>query len=256
MTAMPRAREIEHSLLFLARRHPARRIAGRAQEDRLGARVAGVEQLVHVEPPARRRGLPVLVQPHEAVFAAHLRRGLEDAGPHRRDDHDVVAGLHHALQGGDHGQRGRARQRDAPCIDLDTQQARIIVAERGAQRADAARAAVEGAAFVQRRLRRLADEGGRDEVGLAQPQRDQVLVAQAERDHDADPVGFEVQDGLADGARLGAHTGPFRGGDGRCQSFLPGRLRASTHIPITPAIPHARVGVGASCPIPVRCPSG
>ena len=59
-----------------------------------------------------------------------------------------------------------------------------------AQRLDAPRAAIEGAALVQGGLRRLADEGGGDQVGLAEPQRDDVRVAQAEGGDEPDAIGL------------------------------------------------------------------
>ena len=91
------AREIQDAFLFVRRQHPAGGIAGRGEEHRLGARVAGVEQFVEIQMPAAARS-----SPRPAAPAAAPRRrlgGLEDVGPDRRDDHDIVAGLAHASAG-------------------------------------------------------------------------------------------------------------------------------------------------------------
>src|ERR1700722_4272128 len=54
--------------------------------------------------------------------------------------------------------------------------------------------------------------------------------------------------------RIVGRIGPEPGGKVRIGRFEPTALHPSTHVPITPAIPHARVGYEASCLVPVRCP--
>ena len=71
------ARKLKHRSLLVARHHPAGGIAGRGDEDRLGARVAGIEKFFEIEPPSWCRHIPVFLQPHEFDFA---RRQISPPG--------------------------------------------------------------------------------------------------------------------------------------------------------------------------------
>src|SRR6185437_2303665 len=51
--------------------------------------------------------------------------------------------------------------------------------------------------LIQRIFRRVADEVGGYKVALAEPQRNDARIAQAQHGHSADAVGLEVDDGGA-----------------------------------------------------------
>ena len=269
------AGEFQHRALIRGRHDPAGRVAGGGDENRPGAAVTGIEQLVQVQPPVRRARLPFLLQPGKADFGARHPGGLKNVRPHRGNDHDIVARLHHALQGRHHRQHRGPRHGDPLNADPCARSAGMKGGNRLAQGQDAARPGIESAALIQRQFGRLTDEGRGDKVALAEPQGNDVRVPQAQHGHPADAIGPQLGNGRADWGRwhgsalvrrpafLAPCARPRQGPPRMAALCRPGPvilapvtpgLRGPGLPPITPPIPHARVGSRGVLPRPRPVP--
>ena len=193
------AAELEQCRLLGRRHHPAGRVRGRVDVDRLGARRYRGRHRAEVEVPALR----ALLQPHIDVGRAGHRAGVAHVGPVGADQDHLVAAAGQALQRHDHRQHGRARDGDPVGVQIDAVEAGMVAQQRLAQGHDAARPGVEGAALVERPVHGLADEGRRDEVALAEPERDDLgIVPRADGDP-RDPAELKRRDVRPDRAHAG-----------------------------------------------------
>ncbi len=190
--------------------------------------------MVEVERPGF--AIAAAVQAYETRFGADAADSLEDVGPHRRDDDDVVAGLAEALQGDVDAHHGAAWNRDPVQVDLAAGLVRCPFGDGLAQVGEAAGEGVEGFALVQGPFGSVTDEVRGDDVAFPEPEGDDVGAAEPQEGHLADAVSFEVQDRRADGCHWGKMAYLSRGGQAAALAWSGAR-------PYIAAIPHAGFGL-------------
>ncbi|MDT4844101.1 hypothetical protein FQZ97_780440 [compost metagenome] len=185
----------EDGFLRLARKRPARRVVGRVQQQRAGARPKRFQKALLVEHPTGRGELQCDGLDVRAQHLGHLHQ----VGPQRRHGHDAVAGVQQRLQG--QHQRMRARTRHRHPFDADrAMPARQVPGDLLAQRGLAQRLDVEGAPVLECGDRSAADLVRRLLVGLAEPERQDVLAVHARIGDLADLRGPQGLDfGACDG---------------------------------------------------------
>ena len=194
---------------------PAGGVVGRVHVERGGARGEGSEQLIEIQRPALGRE----AQRHGGHRRTEDLGNLHQVGPQRGDFDDAVARADHRL-GGDHQRRqARAGHGDALRRGRPVQPGEVG-GNRLAQLGQAEVLAVEGFAGAQRIDGGLADEIGRDLVGLAEPEGDQVLAAHGGIGHFADARGAQL---LHAGAGGRAENGHELQGSGTARILARGR---------------------------------
>ena len=126
------------------------------------------------------------------------------------DDDDAIAGIDQRLL--DQRQRMDTGAGDGDAVGRDRRgrsvQPRAVVGQHLAQFDDAEVVVVERLAGVERGLRRVADEGGRDLVAFAEPELQDVVAAQSGVGDFTDARGGQLLDGGSDHAAIIATAPP------------------------------------------------
>jgi len=199
------ASKIKDCLLFAFAHDPAGGIAGRGYEDGFGAGIGAGEQALQVKRPGL--AIDAAVQAHKARLAAQADDSLENVGPHRRDDDDVVALGAQALQGDVDGEHRRAGYCDAVNFDGFAGLARGPGGDGLAQIRYTSHESIKSLAIVEGFFGCFADEGRGDDVALAEPERDDVRAAEAQGRNFTNAVRQKAKDFGAD--RVGRGFGHF-----------------------------------------------
>ncbi len=196
----------EQRVLRRAVDRPAGRVVRRVDVERARARRERREQAVEVERPAARTER----ERHAVDRRAEDLRDLDQVRPQRRHFHHPVARADDRLRREHQRRHARVGHRDALDVHRPVQP-RHVGGERLAERRDPEVVGVEGVPGLERLDRRRADEVGRDLVRLAEPERQDVGVAEAGVRHLADLRAAERLDGGAGGGHRGDSRTGARG---------------------------------------------